>query len=297
MTYEGAINFLQDYYYNDAPSPDDEFMFTEALGYLIEETGNPEFMFQLGWIYCGKKQFDLELKYMEMAAEYGYLPALEELGYMWYFGQHGEIDYDKAFYYFSKGAGNDKTHGSLWCRFKLADMYRFGCSVEKDEDKYREMIEEAYEAVKNPTIFSAPFPEIALRLAGIRAVQGQKEEAVNLLREAKRFMAGRLTEDPFWGNIEVMGRIIRYLYELEPFNGEKADFYDLFYLTEKPGKYFVKYKGRKMPIEVTAEDGVKALKFDGKWYRSFEELCQNAVFNRAKITYIYDEFYDVEEAG
>ncbi len=29
---------------------------------------------------------------MEMAAEYGYLPAMEELGYMWYYGQHGEKD-------------------------------------------------------------------------------------------------------------------------------------------------------------------------------------------------------------
>jgi TPR repeat protein len=37
-----------------------------------------------------------------MAAEYGYLPAMEKLGYMWYYGKHGEKDYDKAFYYFSR---------------------------------------------------------------------------------------------------------------------------------------------------------------------------------------------------
>ena len=47
-------------------------------------------MCELGWFYCSKKKFDLEIKYLEMAAEYGYLPAMEELGYMWYYGQHGE---------------------------------------------------------------------------------------------------------------------------------------------------------------------------------------------------------------
>jgi TPR repeat protein len=99
-----ALKALQDYYDTKNPTADDEFKFTEALGYLIEETKNPKYMTELGWYYCSKKRFDLEIKYLEMAAEYGYLPAMEELGYMWYYGQHGEKDYDKAFYYFSKGA-------------------------------------------------------------------------------------------------------------------------------------------------------------------------------------------------
>ena len=122
-----ALKALQEYYDIKNPTPDDEFKFTEALGYLIEETKNPKYMCELGWYYCSKKRFDLEIKYLEMAAEYGYLPAMEELGYMWYYGQHGEKDYDKAFYYFSKGAEGDGTNGNLWCKYKLADMYRVGC--------------------------------------------------------------------------------------------------------------------------------------------------------------------------
>ena len=83
-----ALKALQEYYDVTNPAPDDEFKFTEALGYLIEETKNPKYMTELGWYYCAKKRFDLEIKYLEMAAEYGYLPAMEELGYMWYYGQH-----------------------------------------------------------------------------------------------------------------------------------------------------------------------------------------------------------------
>ena len=279
-----ALKALQEYYDIKNPTPDDEFKFTEALGYLIEETKNPKYMCELGWYYCSKKRFDLEIKYLEMAAEYGYLPAMEELGYMWYYGQHGEKDYDKAFYYFSKGAEGDGTNGNLWCKYKLADMYRFGCSVEKDEDKYREMIEDAYEKVKNSRYLNDPFPEISLRLAGIRADQGNKEEAIELLKKAKKFMAERLSVEAFWGHIEVMGRIIRFLYEL-------------FYLTDKPGKYTVKHNGKKVAIEVIDEDGEKAIGYNGKWYRSFEDLCQKAELGSDKLTTIYDEFYDVEVAG
>ena len=288
-----ALKALQEYYDIKNPTPDDEFKFTEALGYLIEETKNPKYMCELGWYYCSKKRFDLEIKYLEMAAENGYLPAMEELGYMWYYGQHGEKDYDKAFYYFSKGAEGDGTNGNLWCKYKLADMYRFGCSVEKDEDKYREMIEDVYEKVKNPRYLNDPFPEISLRLAGIRADQGKKEEAI----EAKKFMAERLSVEAFWGHIEVMGRIIRFLYELQPFDTEEADFYDLFYLTDKPGKYTVKHNGKKFVIEVIDEDGEKAIGYNGKWYRSFEDLCQKAELGSDKLTTIYDEFYDVEVTG
>ena len=291
-----ALKALQDYYDLSNPGEDDEFVFTEALKYLIEETKDPKYMTELGWYYSSKKRFDLEIRYLEMAAEYGYLPAMEELGYMWYYGQHGQKDYDKAFYYFSKGAEGDEGNGSLWCKYKLADMYRFGCSVKKNEDKYQQMIEEAYEEVKDPQFLNDPFPEICLRLAGIRADQGNNDEAVRLLKDAKNFMAERLSMDPFWGHIEVMGRIVRFLYQLTPFDEENADFYDLFYLTEKPGRYTVKHGKNKIGIEVSDENGEHAIGYGGKWYRSFEDFCRKAETGNEKFTSIYDEFYDVEVA-
>ncbi len=290
MTNAMALKELQDYYGTDNPTEDDEFGFTEALGYLIDQTKDPRYMYELGWFYCSKKRFDLEIRYLEMAAEYGYIPAMEELGYMWYYGQHGQKDYDKAFYYFSKGAELDESGGGLWCKYKLADMYRYGCAVEKDEDKYREMIEEAYEQVRDPKLLNDPFPEIAYRLAGIRAAQGRKDEAIKLLEDAKDFMAERLAVEAFWGHIEVMGRIVCFLYELIKIDRDDVDLYDLFYLTEKPGRYDLAFRGGKYEIEaVEDDDGTRALKFGGKWYRSFADLCQKAELNGEKLTSVYDE--------
>ncbi|MCR5282809.1 MAG: hypothetical protein K6E18_05515 [Lachnospiraceae bacterium] len=287
-----ALKLLAEYYDKPNPTEDDEFLFTEALGYLIEETKDPKYMTELAWHYCSKKRFDIEIKYLEMAAEYGYIPAIEELGYMWYYGQHGEKDYKKAFACFSKGAQGDPDQmGSLWCRYKLADMYRFGCGVEQDEGTYRQMIEEAYELVKEPRRLNDPYPEILYRLAGIRAEEGEKEQATDLLRKAKRFMAERLSCEAFWGHIEVMCRIVRKLYRLTAFDPERQDFYDLAYLTEAPGTISTYCRGREYRIETTDEPE-KAIRFHDKWYRSFEELCEKAVIDGEKATAIYDEFYE-----
>ena len=292
MTITDALRFRQDFYDKQDPSADEEFMFTEAMGTLIQETKKPEYMAELAWFYCGRKQFATEKKYLEMAAECGYGPAHEELGYMWFHGQHGEKDYKKAFEYFSKGAEPDKfgNKGSLWCRFKLADMYRFGTGVEKDEAKYREMIEQAYKEVQNPQYLNEPFPEIAYRLAGIRREQGENAEAIALLRRGKRFMEERLTYDPFWGHIEVMGRIVRLLYKLAPFSPKEGNFYDLFHLVQEPGQYRVKLHGKVYTVEVAEEDGERVVGLDGKWYNRFEDLIQKAVIGGEKVTQIFDEF-------
>ena len=304
MTYEDAQKIIFDFRDNQNPTEDEEFAYTEALRQMIDSSGKPEYMAELAWYYCERKQFELERKYLELAAECGYGPAYEELGYMWYYGQHGEKDYAKAFEYYAKGAQPDRygNEGSLWCRYKLADMYRFGCAVEKDEARYCAMIEEAWESVKNRRRLNEPVPEIALRLAGIRAGQGQTETAVRLLRYAKNFLAERMSYDAFWGHIEVMGRIVRYLYTLTAFDAEKADFYDLFYLTQRPGVYVLRRFGGAVELEAVEEKAPGesaeasrglAICYDGKWFRNFEDFCKKAKLQGKHFTAIYDEFFDV----
>jgi len=287
-----ARQMLTEYYEISNPTEDDDFRFVEALEYLIGSTKDPKYMCELAWFYCSKKRFDLEIKYLEMAAEYDYLPAFEELGYMYYYGQHGVTDYEKAFRYFSMGAEKDSMPDNLWCRYKLADMYHNGYYVEKDEAKYRELIEKAYEDADPPMRLNVPFPEIAMRLAQIRVEDGDKETAVSLLKRAKYFMAERLSVEAFWGHINVIGRIIRLLYDLIPFDEDDFDFYDMFYKAGMPGRYSFEYEEERYSIEIAKED--HAVGFDGKWFRDFEEFCQKAEINGQKLTAIYDELYDWE---
>ena len=102
MTTQQARALVAQFDENKKITPEDEFVFVEAMNFLIEEEHNPRDMMWLGGYYYEIKQFDLALKYYEMAASYDYDEAYECLGYIWYYGRTGERDYKKAFEYFSK---------------------------------------------------------------------------------------------------------------------------------------------------------------------------------------------------
>ena len=75
MDISRARQIVMEFEGNPEPSEDDVFMYTEALGYLINETKNPEYMMRLGGFYYGEKHFELAEKYYLMADEYNYEPA------------------------------------------------------------------------------------------------------------------------------------------------------------------------------------------------------------------------------
>lgn len=95
MNRHEALSFISAYYRNQNPGDDDKFLFEEAHGYLIKTYHDPRDMHNLACFYMEERRHDMELKYLEMSAEYDYPPALEELGYIWYYGQTGEVDYEK----------------------------------------------------------------------------------------------------------------------------------------------------------------------------------------------------------
>ena len=131
MTTDEAREIAAAFDENTNPSEEEIFIFTEAMNFLIEEEHNPRDMMYLGGYYYEIKNFDLALKYYEMAAAYDYDTAYECLGYIWYYGRTGTKDYKKAFEYFSKLM--DKGHPIA--TYKVADMYRNGYYVERVQEK------------------------------------------------------------------------------------------------------------------------------------------------------------------
>ena len=104
MTVKEARTIAEQYHRKPNPSDEDFFIFTEAMDFLIREQNNPRDMMHLGGVYYERRNFELALKYYEMAAEYENIYAISDLGYIWYYGRTGERDYEKAFYYFNKAA-------------------------------------------------------------------------------------------------------------------------------------------------------------------------------------------------
>ena len=98
------------------------------------EMENDHAMCNLGaHYYAGNRGFEQNFKKaMElytMAAERGNRQAQENLGYCYYYGRDGKVDYEKAFHYFALRAF-DGWPTSL---YKIGDMYLHGYYVQKDE--------------------------------------------------------------------------------------------------------------------------------------------------------------------
>ncbi|MBQ6025867.1 MAG: sel1 repeat family protein [Lachnospiraceae bacterium] len=286
MTVNEARDIQNEFQENQNPTEEEVFLFTEAINFLIEEEHNPGDMLSLGGYYYEIKRFDLALKYYEMAATYDYDPAYECLGYIWYYGRTGERDFKKAFEYFSKLM--DK--GNPVAAYKVADMYRNGYYVDKDQKKYEEIIENLYPRVKGMTNVFDPVPEVFTRLARIRTSQGRKDEAVELYLYAKDFLAQRISYNAFFGNLNIMKWLIDDLYELIDLDTDDFDLYDLYYLLKSPHKITFMYNDEPQSLESVMEGDECTVCFNGKWYHSRDDFFKDACVDDTKITEIYDEF-------
>lgn len=302
MTVHEANAIINHFYTSDTHTEDDKFLFEEAQHFLIDTYHNPNDIHNLAWHYAEERRFDLYQTYLELATEYNFHPAYEALGYMWYYGQAGTVDYKKAYEYFCKGAESEDDELRLECELKIADMYRYGHYVEKDEVRYKNSVRRFYDMIQHPekmkTIIPTEFiadPDIDYRMAEIMAEEGNMDEAKRLLQKAWTQYAEYLKEDPYWwGNIESMENVVNMMHSLFPRHDKGSGLYDLFWIAKEECKVVFEYKNRRFVIECILEEGNIVIKFDYKWYRDVRSFFEKAKIEDKHITTLYDEIYDLE---
>jgi len=287
MTIPEAKIIVDNFHMNNGTYTEEEFfLYTEAAQFLIRETGEAFYMRALGSNYYQRKEYELALKYYGMAAELGDEYAMSGLGYIWYYGRTGKVDYEKAFKYFSQ------IKNDINAQYKIADMYKNGYYVEKDEEKYREIIERLYKEYYHSTD-DWNDASLALRLGKIRAVEGKIDEAIRLLSEAKEALEWCISENAFFGSYSLMQGVVEKLYELKPLDTDDMNFFDLYELLKKPTKVKFTYYGKKHTIESSEEeDGTIAVCFDGKWYHTINDMMMNAKINGELVT---QDIWSVED--
>ncbi len=290
MTFQEADRILREYGDRSTLSEEEESLLMEALEFMIHETDDYVYAQWLGGIYYEKRIFDQALKYYELAEKMGSHWAWNGLGYIWYYGRTGTVDYDKAFDYFSKVINSQGDEfgirNKVEARFKIADMYKNGYHVEKDYDRYVDIIEELYSEIKDGSC-GDPFPEVKVRLASIRAKQGRKEEAVELYLDARKDLVDRLANSRFFGDLNRMKWLIGDLYELIDFNEDDFDLYDLFHLLKEEHLVSFLYEDKKYEIESVKEGDEMKIRFNDVWYRNIDEFFQKADLEEASIEHEY----------
>lgn len=295
MTIEEAKKMIDALMDKNNLTEDDEFELIESLEYVISKTADPRYMMELGGYYYGKRIFDLALKYYEMAAVTGYEPANECLGYVWYYGRTGTKDYEKAFKYFTAAA----ERGNLVARYKIADMYKNGYYVDKDYDKYKEIVRSLYPEVKDARILGEPLPEVFTRLAAIEVEEGNTMRAIELYSEAKWFLAQRIRYNPFFGNLNIMKWLIEDLYKLTEPDPDDIDLFDLYYWLTKPCVISFSVDGKDHEVRCVEENGEFVVEFEGQWFRTVDDFFKKAEIDGKLLTDIqrHIEYFDLEEGG
>ena len=284
MNISEAYRICHRYFTLDRSAAEKEFpAYCDAAEYLIEKTGDPDVLCGMGAAYYERSDYDMALRYYEEAAAKGNTDACLGLGYIWYYGRTGERDYKKAFEYFSMAPGN------INAEYKLADMYRTGKYVRKDEQRYREKIEKIY-ALLRETEESAFVPEICARLAHIWIEQGKKDEALELLRKAEKALSCRMEEERFFGNFSIMKGIIEDKYALVPFDEKNFGLYDLYFLLKSPCTVTFSCKSsadRHTVCSAEGEDGSAFVRFGEKRYRSADDFLRNAEIGGVPLSALY----------
>ena len=116
--------------------PDEVLHFIHECYEIAIKDRNGDAIYQYGCLYDdGYRGFeqdsDIAMEYYELAAECGSGDAQETLGYHYYYGKGGKVDYEKAFHYFSLGA----FEGHIVSQYKIGDMYLNGYYVKKNESE------------------------------------------------------------------------------------------------------------------------------------------------------------------
>lgn len=287
MTLTEAKKIIDQYEYKSVLTEDEEFLLLEALEFMIDATKETEWMVRLGGYHYDKRNFDLALKYYEMADELGDKWAPEGLGYIWYYGRTGHKDYDKAFKYYHKAMEN----GYLKSMVKVADMYKNGYGVEQNRDMYVELIETAYDYVKDAKYLNEPLPEVCTRLAKIRVDQGKISEAIDLYFQARDFLIQRIADNPFFGDLNIMKWLQEDLRKIVRLDRADFDLYDLYTLLEEPRKVRFTYNGEEYEVESVREDGGISIRFEDKWYRDIDDFFLKAVLDGERIPCRYEDLY------
>ncbi len=288
MDIYNAKEIVNKYIDNPSINKDEEFLLLEALEYLIKETNETKWMVMLGGHHYSNKNYELALKYYELAYISGDKWAAEGLGYIWYYGRCCEKDYKKAFEYYTKAADNGNIRSSI----KVADMYKNGYYVEKDYDKYCDIIERTYYIIKDSSYLNEPLPEVFSRLARIRKSQERYEEAVSLYLEAIDYLSNRVKYYPFFGDMNTLKWMIEDLYTMIEIDKYSIGLFDLYYLLKKPCSISFKYLDKKYIVRSEKEENDIAIEFNNKWYRGLDDFFLSAIIDNKKLPTIYDELYD-----
>lgn len=159
MTVSEAKEKIADYCANPLRmNEEDHYILNELCKFVYEETGDATYLIVTSGNGIADPGYLEKVYLLSIESGQGYNCYL--LANLYASGRLGSFDYEKAYEYYLRAAktkkqGNGKTFDDSvtdyhnLAKLELAEMYKNGLYVKKDRDRYKEIVNEVYEEIKD----------------------------------------------------------------------------------------------------------------------------------------------------
>ena len=299
MDISQADQIIEELYFKKGVRTEEEtHLLIETLEYKIHRFNDDYAASLLADVYYCLENYDLSVKYNEIVLsgnneEYKVQAAIQ-IAYIYYYGRTGHKDYQKAYEYYTYGANSTKSPTNMCCKYKLADMYKNGYYVEKDYEKYKSIVRELYDEVKDARYLHYPLPEIFTRLARIEKEEGHINEALRLYFIAINFLSQRIVHDHFFGNFNIMKWSKEDVYTMIDIDEYDLDLYDLYVVLKAPHKVQFIYENQTYIVESKIINNYLTILFNNQQFRDVDLFMQHAKISDHYLYEIYNQLYNME---
>ncbi len=275
MNQKEANRIILRFYSNPNPSSTERFKFEEAMEYMIRTSSDSNYIVGLGSYYRGLGRTDLAMKYFEQAIAAGDIGVYECLAAVYLDEHSGMKDYARAFECFKTSW---ERSGSLQAYLEMAEMYRNGWGVQKNEEVYRNIIEEVYREIGHSQFMGNPVSEVCIHLGEIRREQGRAEEALDLFIHARNFLVRRIKEYALEADFHEMERLVNSIYEIVEFDETNMDIFDLYFILQPATQVKFWYRQKQYMLAYVKDEEGEAIRFNRQWYRSLTDfMCRGKI--------------------
>jgi len=175
-------------------SEEDQFVLNELCRFIYEETGDTSYLIE------GSNETVADPRHLEkiylLSINNGQEHNCYLLAKLYASGKLGSFDFKKAYEYYLRAAKTQKigdgtsidesvTDYHNLAKLELAKMYRNGLYVKKDYDRYRKIVNEIYEEIKDQSWQDYRFEEL-FEKAKLDLEEGNIEEGLEILFKARR---------------------------------------------------------------------------------------------------------------
>jgi hypothetical protein len=263
---------------------EDCFILNELCKFVYEETGDTTYL-----IVTSSKRIT-DPKYLEKI----YLLSIENgqecncylLANLYASGRLGSFDYEKAYEYYLRAAktkkqGSGKTmddsvtdyHNTA--KLKLAEMYKNGLYVKKDYDRYKKIVNEVYEEIRELEWYDYRYEELFAK-AKLELEEGNSEEGLEILYLAREELWRLLKYIQERSEYEFLDEMNSCLYRCQEIDYTEIGPEDITELLKKPLTISFLYDDIFYKIRSYKDGEDMVIEFEGDLYRDSIDFIMKA---------------------